>query len=74
MLIQLMKTFTAIIEQSLPSGMFVGHVIGVEGAFSQAPTIDELKTNLVEVLEMMTEAGACEPDSQFVGLQQLSIA
>ena len=50
-----MKTFTAYVEQDEESGLYIGIVPGVPGAHTQAATLDELKDNLKEVLELCLE-------------------
>ncbi|MEB3212667.1 MAG: type II toxin-antitoxin system HicB family antitoxin [Leptolyngbyaceae bacterium] len=50
-----MKTFTAIIEQDIDTQLYVGYIPGFPGAHSQGETIDELHTNLQEVVEMLLE-------------------
>ena len=60
--------------------MYVGYVPGFPGAHSQAASLDELDTNLREVIEMLLEEG--EPrleerelklDAQFVGTHTVSV-
>lgn len=53
-----MKTYTAIFEKCLDTGLYVGHVPGFPGAHSQAETLDELNDNLKEVIEMLIEDGS----------------
>jgi predicted RNase H-like HicB family nuclease len=51
----LMKSFTAIVERDLDTNLYVGYVPGFSGAHSQGETLDELKENLREVIEMLLE-------------------
>jgi predicted RNase H-like HicB family nuclease len=62
-----MKTYTAIVEKCLDTGLYVGHVPGFPGAHSQAETLDELNDNLKEVIEMLLEDGKPELEGEFVG-------
>lgn len=55
-----MKTFEFAVELC-PSGMLVGEVLNVPGAYSQATSLDEMRANLVEVLELVGEVGEGEP-------------
>ncbi|WP_414575233.1 type II toxin-antitoxin system HicB family antitoxin [Anabaena sp. CCY 9402-a] len=48
-----MKTFTAVVEKDMETGLYVGYVPGFPGAHSQAETLDELQMNLREVIEML---------------------
>jgi predicted RNase H-like HicB family nuclease len=50
-----MQTFTAIIERDRDTGYYVGIIPEIPGAHSQGETIEELRTNLVEVLMMLME-------------------
>ncbi len=70
-----MKTFTAFIEYDKVTGLYVGIVPGVAGAHTQAASLDELKANLKEVLELcMEELKETEEElPQFVGLQQVEV-
>ena len=70
-----MKTFTAFIEYDKVTGLYVGIVPGVAGAHTQAASLDELKANLKEVLELcMEELKETEKElPQFVGLQQIEV-
>ncbi|MEN9768003.1 MAG: hypothetical protein RLZZ32_1963, partial [Cyanobacteriota bacterium] len=51
----------------------VGHVPGFPGAHSQAESLDELQANLQEVIAMLLEDGEPQLDTDFVGLQQISV-
>jgi predicted RNase H-like HicB family nuclease len=53
-----MRTFTATVERDPDTGIYVGYVPGVPGAHSQGDTLDELETNLREVLELLAEPQA----------------
>ena len=64
-----MKTYTAIIEWCHDTGLYVGYVPGFKGAHSQAETIDELRQNLQEVIEMILESGEPILESRFIGDQ-----
>lgn len=70
-----MKTFTAYVELDPETGLYVGIVPGVSGAHTQAATLDELRQNLKEVLELCLEEpdGAGEVFPKFVGLQQIEV-
>ena len=68
-----MKVFTAIIERCPDTGLYVGYVPGLPGAHSQGETLDELKENLKEVIEMLLEDGEIEPESEFVGIQNIAV-
>lgn len=69
-----MKTFTAVVEKDLDTGLYVGFVPGLPGAHSQGETLDELRLNLKEVLEMLLEEEALHAEAEFVGTQQIVVA
>ncbi|MBW8334147.1 MAG: type II toxin-antitoxin system HicB family antitoxin [Prolixibacteraceae bacterium] len=69
--------FTAEIIQDNEINQFIGIVPGLPGAHSQAATLDELYSNLQEVIrlcliEMTDEEKAELP--KFVGTQNISVA
>ena len=69
-----MKTFTAVVERCPDTGLYVGYVPGFPGAHSQGSSLDELKHNLQEVLEMLLEDGEPEIEAEFVGTQNIIVA
>ena len=69
-----MHAFNVVIERDPDTGTLVGSVPGWPGAHSQGATLDELETNLHEVIEMLLEDGEPELESEFVGLQTIRIA
>lgn len=52
-----MRTYSAVIERDPETRLFVGFVPGFPGAHSQGATLDELMTNLQEVVAMLLEDG-----------------
>jgi len=68
-----MKQFTAVIERDADTGLYVGWVPGFPGAHSQGETLDELRTNLQEVVEMLLEDGEPRLDSVFIGTQAVEV-
>lgn len=69
-----MKHFTAVIERDADTGVYVGWVPGFAGAHSQGDTLDELRANLQEVVEMLLEDGDPRLGSIFVGTQTVEVA
>jgi len=69
-----MKTFTAVIEKDLDTNLYVGYVLGFAGAHSQGETLDELRENLQEVIEMLLEDEIIPSRSEFIGTQMIAIA
>lgn len=69
-----MRSYNAVIERDTQTGVYVGYVPGWPGAHSQGETIDELRTNLEEVLAMLLEDGEPQLESDFIGTQALQVA
>ena len=71
-----MKTYTAYVEWDTETKLYVGIVPGIPGAHTQAASLDELQSNLKEVLQLclMEYKGAAEDLPKFVGLQQIEVA
>ncbi|MBI2469659.1 MAG: type II toxin-antitoxin system HicB family antitoxin [Planctomycetes bacterium] len=68
-----MKTYTAVIERCPDTGLYVGYVPGFPGAHTQAETLDELNRNLREVIELLLEDGEPKLETEFVGLQTVTL-
>jgi predicted RNase H-like HicB family nuclease len=68
-----MRTFNIVVERDPDTGLYVGYVPGWPGAHSQGETLDELKGNLREVVEMLLEEGEPELESEFVGVQTIQV-
>ena len=71
-----MRTFSAYVEWDPEAKLYVGTIPGIPGAHTQGATLDELRVNLKEVLELCLEeyTGAIEDLPRFVGLQQVEVA
>ncbi|MEW6239160.1 MAG: type II toxin-antitoxin system HicB family antitoxin [Candidatus Omnitrophota bacterium] len=69
-----MRTYTAVVEKYLDTGLFVGYVPGFSGAHSQGETLEELMENLREVIEMLLEDGEPILESEFIGAQNIVVA
>ena len=71
-----MTTFTAYIEFDEETKLYVGSVPGVPGAHTQAASLDELRANLQEVLELcLEEQGELRAQPpKIVGVQQIEVA
>lgn len=69
-----MKHFTAIIERDADTGLYVGWVPGFPGAHSQGESLDELRSNLQEVIGLLLEEGEPRLDSVFIGTQTVDVA
>lgn len=72
----IIKIFTAYIEWDQESEMYIGVIPGIPGAHTQARTLDELRENLTEVLELCLEEYQDDFNKlpKLIGLQQIEIA
>jgi predicted RNase H-like HicB family nuclease len=68
-----MKRYTAVVERCPETGVYVGYVPGWPGAHSQGQTLDELRRNLKEVVEMLLEDGEPKLEGEFVGTETISV-
>jgi predicted RNase H-like HicB family nuclease len=70
------RTFTAYIELDPETKLYVGIVPGIPGAHSQGETLDDLRDNLKEVIELCLEDldAAADDLPRFVGIQQIEVA
>lgn len=68
-----MKTYTAVVERSPETGLFVGFIHGFPGAHTQAESLDELNANLREVLALLLEDGEPQIEAEFVGTQLVQV-
>jgi len=71
-----MDRITAYIERDPETNLYVGIVPGIPGAHTQAESLDELKANLREVLELCLEE--MDPEArghlpEFAGIQQIEV-
>ena len=64
----------AIIERDLATGLLVGSVPGIPGAHTQGETIEEVRTNLAEVIELLQSEDSMEPESEFIATTALMVA
>jgi len=68
-----MRVYTAVVEKCPDTGLYVGYVPGFPGAHTQAATLDELQKNLREVITMLAEEGEPELETEFVGVQTVTV-
>lgn len=63
----LSRTYTAVVEKSADTGLFVGYIPGFRGTHTEAATLDELQKKLKEVTKMLLADGDPDMGSEFVG-------
>ena len=68
------RSYTAVVERDIETGLLVGHIPGFLGAHSQAATMEELEANLAEVVAMLLEDGEPQLEAEFVGTQTVRVA
>ncbi len=71
-----MRKIAAYIEKDPETGLYVGIVPGIPGAHTHGKTLDELRRNLKEVLELCL--GEMDSESmneipEFVGIQEIEV-
>jgi predicted RNase H-like HicB family nuclease len=69
-----MQVFNMVVERDPDTGLYVGYVPGWPGAHTQGASLDELQTNLREVILMLLEDGDPKLESEFIGVQTLHVA
>lgn len=68
-----MKSFMAVIERCPETNLYIGYVPSLPGAHSQGATLEELRQNLVEVIQMLLEDGEPRMEAEFIGTQLLNV-
>jgi predicted RNase H-like HicB family nuclease len=67
------KEFYVVIERD-EDGMYIGEVPQLKACYSQGETIDELITNIKEVIEMCLEELEEESITEFIGVQKVFLS
>jgi len=71
------RTFTAYIEFDPDTNLYVGTIPGLPGGHSQGASLDELRDNLREVVELVLEESSAQGEAieiaPFVGIQQITV-
>jgi predicted RNase H-like HicB family nuclease len=68
-----MKSYTAVVERCPETQLYIGYIPGFPGAHTQGATLDELQTNLREVISLLLEEGEPALEAEFVGTQTVVI-
>ena len=69
-----MRAYNYVVEKCSDTGMYVGYVPGFPGAHSQGDSLDELRTNMREVVEMLLEDGEPKLEAEFIGTETVKVA
>jgi predicted RNase H-like HicB family nuclease len=71
------RTFTAYIEFDPDTNLYVGTIPGLPGGHSQGASLDELRDNLQEVVELILEESNAQGEAieiaPFIGIQQITV-
>jgi len=66
------RVFYVIIERD-EDGFYVGEVPQLRACYAQGRTLDELMTNIREVIQLCLEEESQEPVPEFVGIQKVEV-
>ena len=69
----LIMIVNAVIERDLETGLLVGSVPGIPAAHTQGASVDEVRSNLVEVLALLRDEGALVPESEFIATTAVQV-
>ena len=68
-----MRAYAAVIQRCPDTGVYIGHIPGVAGAYSQAASLDEFNANLAEVLALIFEGSEPTLQADFVGIHTIHV-
>jgi len=63
--------YSVIVEEDILDGGYIAYVPAIRGCFTQADTLDELKTNIIEAIELSLEEE--KPSHQLFGIWELEV-
>ncbi|AFZ43509.1 Uncharacterized protein family UPF0150 [Halothece sp. PCC 7418] len=66
------REFYVLVEKD-EDGYFVGEVPQLQGCYSQGQTLDELMTNIKEVIHLCLEDEDHQHKNEFVGIQKIEV-
>ena len=66
------REFYVLVEKD-EDGYFVGEVPQLQGCYSQGQTLDELMTNIKEVIQLCLEDEDNQHQNEFVGIQKIEV-
>jgi predicted RNase H-like HicB family nuclease len=69
-----LRTFKFVVERDPDTGILVGYVPGWPGAHTQGASLDEVQSNLREVIELLLEDGEPVLESEFVDVRTIQVA
>ena len=63
--------YSVVIEEDKLDGGYIAYVPSLKGCYTQADTLDELKTNIIEAMEISKEEN--EPVNTLFGIWELEV-
>ena len=63
--------YSVVIEEDKLDGGYIAYVPSLKGCYTQADTLDELKTNIIEAIELSKEEN--EPVNTLFGIWELEV-
>ncbi|WP_457750262.1 type II toxin-antitoxin system HicB family antitoxin [Sulfurimonas sp.] len=63
--------YSVVIEEDTLDGGYIAYVPSLKGCYTQADTLDELKTNIIEAIEISKEES--EPTNTLFGIWELEV-
>jgi len=63
--------YSVVIEEDKLDGGYIAYVPGLKGCFTQADTLDELKANIIEAIEISQEEN--QPVGSLFGVWELEV-
>ena len=66
------REFYVVIERD-EDGMFVGEITSLRGCYAQGRTIEELMTNMREVLALCLQDADPQARAEFIGVQKVVV-
>jgi len=67
------RTFTAVVEKCPDTGLFMAHIPGFPGAYTDGVTMEELSQNMRDVIELLLEDGGDPVMAEFVGTLRIAV-
>ena len=68
-----MPAFAAVVEKGQETDLFLGYTPRFPGVHTQGETLDELQSNLQEVIALLLEDGEPQLDAEFVSTQTVNL-
>jgi len=70
----MMKSYTAIVEKDLETGLYVSYVPGIPGARTHSKTLEGLRVSLRDVMSKLAKDREPHVRTKFVGTQKIVVS